>query len=279
MQDKIAIIGVGRLGKALSKALLDSEVNLVGIYDRDTKIKESFARKLNIPFFENPYELIAVADTVFLTVPDGEIESLAQCIAKSCPQAKCYFHCSGAHGLELLAALSNSSDIGCFHPLQSFSGETGSLKNVHIAVDGTERAIKQAQSLVNRFGASSLMVPSADKALYHAAACILSNYLVTLNVVAENIFARWNIPKSALQPLLMGSVGNILATDNTKLALTGPIGRGDAVTVARHLAVLPPEYIELYRVLAKETCKIAQENKTNADGLRDIMQLLTVKEG
>lgn len=274
MQEKIAIIGAGRLGKALSKSLLDSGVNLVGIHDLDQNVQETFARKFHIPFFENPYALIEQASTVFLTVPDVKIAQLAQDIVGRCEPGKYYFHCSGAHGLELLAPLREYSHPGCFHPLQSFSGEDSSFKGIYISVDGDTLVCQQAQQIAIMLGATTMQVPSADKALYHAAACILSNYLVTLNVVAENIFAKWNIPKNALEPLLRGSVENIMRLENSKLALTGPIGRGDALTIARHLEVLPAEYRALYTVLGRETCKIARENKTDTDGLEKIVNLL-----
>lgn len=278
MQDKVAIIGAGRLGQALAKSLLDSGVCLIGIYDLDEAITKPFARDLSISFFTNPHELIDQASIIFLTVPDGKISEVAKQLAAKASSAKTFFHCSGASGLELMAPLA-IEQCGCFHPLQSFTGIHSSFKGVYIAIDGNERVCAIAKRLANRLGAETMFVPSADKPLYHAAACIISNYLVTLTAVAEDIFSQWNIPKQAFMPLMLGSMQNIMNASSSSQALTGPIVRGDYETIARHLNTLPLEYQELYTMLGQETCRVACENKNSSDGLQKIIQLLQQRKG
>ena len=256
MQNKIGIIGIGRLGKALTMALQEAGQPPVALCDYDATAY-GFAQKLNIPFSTCPQELIQQATTVFLTVPDMKIAQVAAAIAPSCA-GRTIFHCSGSLGCEALDPLCNiECERGCFHPLQAFTGDKISFQGVYAAVDGTPQALTTAEHIAHTLGAQTFFVPAAERALYHAAACILSNYTVTLSAVAEQLFAHWKIPKNAFMPLLKGSVQNIAAADTAASALTGPIVRGDLATVAKHLAVLPPQYLQMYRELGALTCAVA----------------------
>ena len=172
-----------------------------------------------------------------------------------------FFHCSGSHTLDALQPLL-TSNIGCFHPLQAFTENTTSLENTYIAIDGEQSSLNIATRLAHTLNAVPIHVPANEKALYHAAACILSNYLISLTCIAEDIFMKWSIPREALLGLLQSTVHNIASATNTASALTGPLSRGDSNTISQHLEVLPNKYLQLYCQLGLQTLDIAKTNGT-----------------
>lgn len=178
--------------------------------------------------------------------------------------AKTVFHCSGAAGTGELEALAAAGcRCGSFHPLQSFAGGPASWQGVYVALDGGPAAVETGEALARALGSVPFTVPAEDRALYHAAACVCSNYTVTLMTLAQKLMSRWTgsgpAGLQALLPLLKGTVANLERAGEAASALTGPIARGDGTTVEKHLAVLPPEFMALYRGLGLETVAIAPE--------------------
>lgn len=265
MNYKIAIIGVGRLGSSLAVAFKQANM-LCAISDSDVVQGQKKADMLEVDFISGLDELLTVADVMFLTVPDAVIKPLASELASACQRLgitrKYFFHCSGCSGLEILDCLAQNQNVACVHPLQSFSGDLVSLTDIYMSIDGDSKGYLLAKELVDILGAQAIRVASADKALYHAAACIISNYTVALAAVAQDLFDNWQIPKEAFMSLLVGSVNNMLSKDRVQTALTGPISRGDAVTLKNHLDVLPQQYQSLYRELGMTTCALAKANNT-----------------
>jgi predicted short-subunit dehydrogenase-like oxidoreductase (DUF2520 family) len=98
----------------------------------------------------------------------------------------------------------------------------------------------------------SFEVADEDRAAYHAAASIAANFLVTLEGAAERLAATAGVPRAALAPLVRAAVDNWAAL-GARDALTGPIVRGDAGTVRKHLGTLPQELLELYVANARRT--------------------------
>jgi len=172
-------------------------------------------------------------------------------------------HCSGALGLDALGALGGESPHGSFHPLQSFPAPRGpeAFRGITIAVDATTPALlKRLQRLARDLGAKPKHVPDGHRVLYHAAAVFASNYVIAS--VAEGVrlleAAGWKSEEAehALAPLVEGVAANLRRRGIVK-ALTGPIRRGDAETVARHLAELEDD--RLYRMLGLVALRIAIE--------------------
>ena len=190
-------------------------------------------------------------------------------------------HCSGSLGLDPLAALSALGiHCGSLHPLQSFAGGSARFKDIGMAVDGDNEAQQAACYLAEALQAYPFRVPEAERSAYHAAACFCSNYLVTITAIAQQLFERWTPDKArALQfllPLLDGTVSNLHQTPLARKALTGPIARGDAGTVAGHLKILPEELQLVYRELALQTVRLASENgsidEAKAKSLQELLK-------
>ena len=200
---------------------------------------------------------------LFLAVPDGAVADMAARIAAMGPPPDlAVVHVSGSLGLDALDAL-RDNPRGSFHPLQSFPAPRGpeAFRGITVAVDATTPAlVARLNRLARGLGARPKRVRDSERVLYHAAAVFASNFIVAS--IAEGVRqlekAGWprGDAERALLPLVEGVVANLRRRGVTG-ALTGPVRRGDAGTVARHLAVV--ENPDLYRMLGLVALRIAKE--------------------
>lgn len=266
---KIGILGGGKVGCCLAD-YVKAKGSLCGITANSPAHCEQLAEKYQLPVMTNA-KLVAEAEVILLTVPDRLVEAVANTIANTCcgaVQGKVFLHVSGSLGLEPLAALAESgASVGSMHPLQSFAANVKTaLEGVYMAIDGDTTAQAKAKEIALSLGGNPFYVPAQERAAYHAAACICSNYAVTVEALAQHLMARWTGSEEAaweaLKPLFKGTADNLLRTNNAERVLTGPIGRGDGSTLIKHLAVLPTELVPLYCSLGRETIAVALANGT-----------------
>ena len=275
---RIGIIGGGKVGTCLAGYL---KPFLVGITAKSSQHTEQLAHNFGVTACTTA-ELVERAEILLVTVPDRFISSVAADLAKEAAVAgKIFLHCSGSLGLEELSPLQQAgAHVGSLHPLQSFAGGATELAGVYMAVDGDELAQNAAKKLAQLLGGHAFYVPAAERAAYHAAACICSNYAVAVEALAQQLMSRWLDDETAawqaLLPLFKGTAANLQNTTSPRTALTGPIARGDARTVAKHLAVLPPELVDIYCSLGLVTTSLAMTNgtidKAAADQLTRLLQ-------
>lgn len=232
---RLVIVGPGRLGHALARALREAEptrYEVLGPLGRGADGHEG--------------------DAVLLCVPDHEIAAAASLIAPG----RLVGHCSGATGLQELAPRDGFS----LHPLMTVAGRSVSFIGAGAAVAGASpRALAFAEDLARTLGMRPVRVAPEDRALYHAAASIASNFLVTLEAVAERLAADTGVDRSLLAPLVRASVENWAAVGGPE-ALTGPVARGDEETVLRQrdaVAERAPELLELFDALVQATRVLA----------------------
>jgi predicted short-subunit dehydrogenase-like oxidoreductase (DUF2520 family) len=229
-----AIVGQGRLGTALAAALRATGLDVDGPLGRGA----------------NPRG----ADAVLLCVPDAEIANAAAAVTAGVPVG----HCSGATGLDVLAG----HEAFGLHPLMTVPATgTPVFAGAGAAVAGTTpRALAIAHELAARLGLRPTTVADADRAAYHAAASIASNFLVTLEGAAERLAATAGVDRALLAPLVRAAVDN-WARLGAAQALTGPIARGDHATVARQrdaVAERTPDLLPLFDALTDATRGLAR---------------------
>lgn len=247
---RCAVVGDGRLGRLLTRALREAGLAVEGPLGRGATA--------------------AGADVVLLCVPDGEIAAAAAALAgggeAAADRAQAHGsgplvgHCAGALGLDVLVP----HEAFSLHPLMTVpadgTGGTASLVGVSAAVAGsTPRAREVAAQLARRVGLVPFEVADGDRAAYHAAASIASNFLVTLEAAAERLAASAGVERGALVPLVRASVENWAALGGEQ-ALTGPLVRGDEATVSRQrdaIADRAPDLLPLFDVLADATRALA----------------------
>jgi predicted short-subunit dehydrogenase-like oxidoreductase (DUF2520 family) len=238
---RCAVVGRGRLGTALAGALTAAGEVVDGPLGRGA-----------VPLS---------ADVVLLCVPDGEIAGAAAAIAPR--EGLLVGHCSGATGLGVLAP----HEAFSLHPLMTVPREGASFAGAGCAVAGTtSRALATAEALALALGMVPARVEDEDRAAYHAAASIASNFLVTLEAAAERLAASAGAPRELLVPLVRATVDN-WAAHGPERALTGPIARGDEATVARQRAAVAeraPDLLALFDALADATRELAAEEAGSA---------------
>ena len=226
MQQTIAIVGDGRLGRALASALRAS-----GPHGR------GYAG--------------AGDDVVLLCVPDAEIAAAAAAVGPG----PLVGHCSGATGLDVLGA---HEGFG-LHPLMTVTHAGADFAGAGCAVAGTSaRALDLARRLGVALGMRPFEIADEDRVAYHAAASIASNFLVTLESAAARVGATAGVERLMLVPLVRAAVEAWAVEGDA--SLTGPIVRGDEATVARHREAIgerAPELLPLYDVLAEATRAVA----------------------
>ena len=275
------VAGAGKVGASFVKAFGAAGLRCAGVYGgayADVK-----AKTLGVPLV-TPAEMAQRADVIFICVPDRAIGEAAAVLAAEIARSgldvrgKFAYHVSGSAQVSVLAAL--GMEAGSLHPLQSFAVPRDSLANIGMAVDGTPRAQALATKLARLVGAVPFNVPAEERAAYHAAACFCSNYAVTVVALAQKLLSRWAASEEEafklLLPLFNGTAHNLQNAKTAGQALTGPIARGDAVTVKAHLAALPQEFLPAYCALGRETVKLAAAGDSiTPSAAAEMMDLLT----
>lgn len=270
----IGIAGAGRLAQALGRLLRDAGESVVCLAGRDparTRLAAAFAGAAPVSLAELPRR----ASRFLIAVSDQAIGEVAETLAAGRPAAAVALHTSGAAGPEALEPLRRAgAACGTLHPLQTVSSpEQGvaGLPGAFFAVSGDPGAACWAERVVALLGGAALRVPAAARPLYHAAAVMASNYIVALIDAAEGMLAEASgaereAARRALAPLARAAVANALER-GPAAALTGPVERGDAATVARHLDALAgsPQRAWLYRAAGLQALDLARR-KGLADG-------------
>lgn len=284
---RLGIIGAGRVGASFVSAFPQ---NVSGIVCSTKEHTQAAAQRLQVKGYENGASLAAVSDVVLLTVQDDALAKVGAQLARGLADMKerqtCFFHCSGAQDLAPLQPLKDLGyPVGSIHPLQSFAAPAAeNLHGIYMAVDGDDKAKEIAVALVRSLGSIPFAVPEKDRMLYHAAACFCSNYVVTAIAIAQQLMSRWTASPEdaakALWPLFAGTAANLQQSALFRTALTGPIARGDAGTVEKHLSCLPPELLPVYAALGAATADMAAENGTIDEKTRDdLKRILAMAEG
>lgn len=233
------IIGQGRMGTALAAALRSAGADVRGPLGRD--------------------ESASGAEVVLLCVPDREIAAAAAAV----PAGPIVGHLSASAPLDLLLPHERFS----LHPLLSVVGAGAPFAGAFCAIDGSsDAALDAARRIATTLGMRVKVVPREQRALYHAAASVASNFLITLEGAAERLAAAVGLEREALVPLVRASVDN-WARQGARAALTGPIARGDVATAARQREAVvdaAPDLIPLWDALAAATRELAIAPATDA---------------
>jgi predicted short-subunit dehydrogenase-like oxidoreductase (DUF2520 family) len=261
----IAIIGPGRAGSALGRALRRSGYTIAAIGGRNPDNIRKLADELGAKACQSPATTIDLADLTILAVPDDVILPLATDMVESlCSAAgKAAVHLSGAQDRTALRPLAERASLrtGVFHPLQTFRRGPEAVQNVagtYFGIDADPPLRDQLMQMARDVHGHPFDLTGIDLALYHAAAVFAANYptalLAEAIALAEQSGLDAETARQGMTTLLAGAVHN-LADLAPAEAITGPASRGDQGTIERHLEALKrdPELQRLYRLLAERT--------------------------
>jgi predicted short-subunit dehydrogenase-like oxidoreductase (DUF2520 family) len=257
------VIGAGRVGTVLGAALAAGGHQVVAASGVSGAAKARIARLLpeaaNLPADEVAR---AATDLLIIAVPDDALAAVVAGLAGTgaIRRGQVVAHTSGAHGLAVLEpATARGARPLALHPAMTFTGRREDLRRLagaSFGVTAPDGLRPFATRLVADLGGSVEWVAEADRPLYHAALAHGANHLVTLvNEALDRLRDAGVVrPEKVLGPLLAAALENALRLGDA--ALTGPVSRGDAGTVARHLdqlAATAPESVPPYLALARRT--------------------------
>jgi predicted short-subunit dehydrogenase-like oxidoreductase (DUF2520 family) len=257
----IAIVGAGNLGSALAVSLHLAGCEVREIVSREGKSSRRRAQKLARRVRAHATTLgkaDITAQVIWLCVPDREIRSCAEILAKTGSwKKKVVVHSSGALSSDEIAVLQKEgASIASAHPLMTFvSGVTPPLRGVSFAVEGDVAAVRVLRRLVSALGSRFFPIKKQHKAAYHAWGTFVSPLLTALLAMSERVARAAGVRRQEAQarmlPIIRQTIENY-ARQGAAGGFSGPIVRGDAGTVAKHLDVLREVEgaSEVYRALA-----------------------------
>ncbi len=286
----ICVIGPGKVGTALGRLAVRAGYRVAAVGGRDPDRAREAAVAIDPGTLAlAPAEAAGLAELLFITVSDAQIEGVAGALAaaRAVRPNAIVVHCSGALTSEILEGLRSGPDVALasFHPLQTFPSVESAVTNLpgsHCFLEGDPRALETLASFCVAIGARPVQIDTGAKALYHASAVMACNYLTALMDAALTAIEAAGIEREtgwdALAPLVEATLDNVARLGPLD-ALTGPIQRGDAETVAVHLQALrerTPHLEALYRTLGDWTVGLASRGGTlDADALAALRSALS----
>lgn len=268
----VTIIGAGAVGRSIALALFYKGIAIDGIYSLSGKSARTLGKKVRSNHSGVLDRHSIMSRLIVVAVPDSAIRTVAGTIGRILPSMKnrTVIHTSGACSSDELHGLKKrGGSTASFHPMQTFPRSKATrLKGIWIAVEGDTRARAQCSALAKILDARTFTISKEAKVLYHMAGVFASNYFVTLLSVVEKLAAESGIPPSLIwkiyQPIIGQTLRNVVGSSPGS-ALTGPIARGDTVTVMKHVRALSKKsltpYKALYSALGIETVRLLKEKK------------------
>jgi len=263
----VGVVGAGRVGAVLASALRQAGHAVVGASGVSESSRDRIETMLpGVPLLEVP-EVVERAELVLLTVPDDVLEALVTGLATTgaWQPGQLVVHTSGRYGTAVLDPALRAGAIPlALHPAMTFSGtslDLARLPDCCFGVTAPRPVLPVAQALVVEMGAEPVVIDEELRPLYHAALSHGSNHLVTLVAQAAQLLGQAGVehPGRLLGPLLSASLDNALRRGDD--ALTGPVARGDAGTVAAHRQVIArtgaADVLQAYRVMGRATAERA----------------------
>ena len=282
---RIGFVGAGTVGSLLANSLHSHGYPVAAVASARHASAERLASAVHATACDHAQQVADASDIVFITTPDDAIEKTAAAV-RWLPRHNAV-HCSGALTVAVLGPVTRAGgQVAGFHPMQTFTaGGRNSLSGVTVAIEGEGALQRELAGIAAELGCPAIAVKSSDKAMYHLSGVLASNYVVTLYQTAVQVLEEIGVPSNkagtALLTLLEGVASNI-AMAGLPAALTGPIARGDAGTISRHLDELrrrSPELLPLYEALGRETVPIAAaKGIANVAALERILNLLGAEQ-
>ena len=280
----VGIVGTGRVGAVLGAALHRAGHRLVAVSGVSQESRARSAELLpGIPVM-TVEEVVARAELVLLTVPDDALPALIAGLSStgSWQAGQLVVHTSGRYGAAVFEAAAGHHIMGlALHPAMTFTGTSMDLVRLAdccFGVTAPEALRVVAEALVVEMGAEPMWIQEQDRPMYHAGLAHGANHLVTLVAQAMQVLGSAGVqdPRRLIAPLLHAALDNALRLGDG--ALTGPVARGDAGTVAAHLAQLSqqtpdirPTYVALARATAERALASGRLTAAGAEPLLDIL--------
>ncbi len=279
----INCIGCGKLGKTILKLIVDKQL----AYVNDIVNQSLHSARESVKFIGQGNALskldeITPADIYFIATRDDAIQTVCEeLIRKNLLKPGSFIlHFSGSLSSDILSSARMAHCyIASAHPVKSFSEPSivvNTFLGTYIALEGDQEAVTSIGDLLKGIGGTIFNIKKENKRQYHAAMVIANNYLTTLHFQAmknlKNSGVDEKIAKNLVSMLMNDSLNNVNRL-NHKDALTGPIQRGDTMTIKGHMEALKtdPTSIAIYTALGKGTLSLTSHDPSKKKELEDLL--------
>lgn len=278
MEKTLAIVGAGRVGRALGRRLreLGWKIGVVA-----ARTKASSLRAVRFIGAGKPYggltRHVLLSSIVLIATPDDAVSDVARELARIGGEelrGRIVLHTSGAQDSSVLAPLKEfGASVGSMHPLQTFSGVgVPGLAGKVFAVEGDAVAVRAARQIARGLGGSPVRITAGKKLLYHAAAALAAGHVLALVEAATQLLISLGMKRGeatrALLPLTRQVLDN-LERVGPRAAWTGPLARGDYKIVESHLRALHDSREEValaYDALNRLTARVLSQDAAGTAG-------------
>jgi predicted short-subunit dehydrogenase-like oxidoreductase (DUF2520 family) len=276
MVNSLAIVGAGRVGRALGRRLREQGWRIGAVVTRNEGTARRAVRFIGGgKAYAGMSREVLTARVVLLATPDDEIISAARQIAEMLQQSgggearsTVFLHTSGALDASVLEGIrERGAAVGSVHPLQTFSGVgVPSLEGKYFALEGDAEAVRAARAMVRDLGGRPVKISARKKRLYHAAAALAAGHVLAVEEAATRMLMSAGMKRHEAVRSLLGLTRQVL--DNferlgSRAAWTGPLARGDYRVILAHaeaMSELPAEYMEAYEALNRLGARVLADD-------------------
>jgi len=261
MQKCLAVLGAGRVGRALARRLREEGWKIGAVVTRSETTARKAVRFIGAghPHAVAVRSLLA-APVILVTVPDDALGEAAAELARIGGEelrGKIVLHTSGALDSSALHVVKqHGAAVGSMHPLQSFTGKNvPSLEGRIFAVEGDPAAVRVARQIARTLGGTPVPITRGKKVLYHAAAAMAAGSVLAIEEAATQLLISLGMARREAVRTLLPLTRQVLENFERfgpRAAWTGPLSRGDYEIVASHLRALrdaPEEFAAAYTAL------------------------------
>jgi predicted short-subunit dehydrogenase-like oxidoreductase (DUF2520 family) len=283
MSYRLNVIGAGRLGQTLSYLFAHKAAVLIqSVCTRSLTTAEQAVQLIGSGTPCAEIQKLNPANLMLLASKDAELEHICRDLSQSriLQAGNIVFHCSGVLSSDLLKPLQEQGVyIASIHPMQTFASAEKSIhcfEGTYCAMEGDVQALEILEPLFQAIGAHCYVIDKNKKALYHAAGVFASNYMLTLAHEALTCLNEAGVDSSTglevITHLMQGMLHHLKETGSVSKALTGPLQRGDLISIQKHLeAFSDPLMRKLYALLAEATLPLTENDASKLSQLRQLI--------
>lgn len=270
---RIGIIGAGKVGTTLGKYLSIHGKNVTGFYSRTHDSADEAATFAETETYSSLCKLVEKSDVIFITTPDGVIPQVWGDLLHQDISNRIICHFSGSLSSHVFSGREEAGASGIsMHPMYAFSDKFHSYEQFHTAyltLEGDPEAVAVMKPMWEAIGHHVLTLKAEDKIKYHAAAAMASNEMLGLMQASLDILSECGFSEkdsmALLTPLVQGNIASMLEKGCVN-ALTGPVERGDAQTVRKHLQALEGSKAgKIYQSLGSTMVELAKRRNPDRD--------------
>jgi predicted short-subunit dehydrogenase-like oxidoreductase (DUF2520 family) len=261
MTETLAIVGAGRVGRALGRSLRELGWKVGAVVTRNETSARRAVRFIGAgtPLPSMSRRILA-STCILIATPDSAVASVAEELSRIGGEelkGHVVLHTSGALDSSVLKAVrGHGAAVGSMHPLQTFNGvAVPPLEGKVFAIEGDAQAVKKARKIARAFGAAPSPIEAHKKPLYHAAGALAAGHALVMVESAVQLLMSLGMKRQEAIRAILPMTKQVLQNYERlgmKAAWTGPLARGDYEVVAKHLAALQeysPEYCKAYEAL------------------------------